>query len=343
MRATGGRQRGLTPIIGNILLVAVALIVALTLVVMSFGFVDEVGAPVADASFEYERTPAGLEMTPRALGTDVSVNLNGEQVTTLAADSAGTSVQLPTAPGDRITVVSTDGDRSVLVQEEVDERSEVGDFIAYYEFDGASGSAVADKSGNDNDGTASGGYSWGGAGDGTYMAFDGSTGTHVDMGDLTVDGPAAVEEITVAIKYRKDGGATAIQNLIEHQSGAGGAGNFAWYIETDGKHTDPHRMEFDVGYKSSPSGSVTTGDIPEREPQVLVGTYDGTEMVFYRNGTTVGTRTFSRDVSLGEIILAADSRPSGVGQNLKGRLYEVRLYYTAFDEEEVGIVTDAMD
>lgn len=54
----------------------------------------------------------------------VNVHFSYEQT------AAGKSVLLPTAPGDRITVVSEDGGRSVLVQEEIDERSEIGDFIA---------------------------------------------------------------------------------------------------------------------------------------------------------------------------------------------------------------------
>jgi len=44
----------------------------------------------------------------------------------------------------------------------------------------------------------------------------------------------------------------------------------------------------------------------------------------------------------GEVILAADSDPSGVGQNLDGRLCEVRLYYSAFDQSEVEVLSNTM-
>lgn len=137
--------RGHSPLVGNILLVAVVIVVGFLLVTLSFTFLDNTGTPTAEAAFEYEGTPAGLVMTPTALGTDVVVELNGDRVGSFDADSAGESLLLPTAPGDRVTVVSEDGDRSVLVEERIDERSEVGDLVAYYPFDRASGSTVATR------------------------------------------------------------------------------------------------------------------------------------------------------------------------------------------------------
>jgi FlaG/FlaF family flagellin (archaellin) len=330
--ANSGNDRGAAPVVGNILLVAVAVIIAVTLVTLSFSFIDRTGAPTAEASFEYEQVPSGLQMTPVALGTDVIVKLNGEEITTIEADSAGEPVLMPTAPDDTITVVSEDEDRSVLINKEIDDRDEMGDFIAYYTFEEGGGSDVIDTSGNDNDGERNGNTTRTDGG----LDFDGSSNAHVDIGDLTADGPDQVDEITVAITYEHDGGSD-IQNLIEHQDSS-----FAWFMETDGKHGDPHQMEWNLGYNSSPSGDITTGDVPAGEKQVLVGTYDGNEMVFYRNGTRIDSETLSRQVALGEVILGADSDPSSIGQNLDGRIYEMRLYYAAFDDDEVQRITDAM-
>jgi flagellin-like protein len=332
MTADRRRDRGATPVIGNILLVAVVVVIGMTLVGLSFAFLDNTGTPTAEAAFEYEQTSAGLRMTPEALGTDVMVELNGEQIGTFAADSAGQSLLLPTAPGDQVTVVSRDRDKSVLVDREIDERSEVGDFVAYYTFEGTSQTTVVDRSRNGNDGTIYGGVT---RLDGA-LDFDGTSGTYVDVGDLTATGPSQVEELTVAITYEHDGGSD-IQNLIEHQ-----ASNFAWYVETDGKHGDPHQMEFNIGYKSPPSSKLKTGDVPAGERQVLVGTFDGSEMTLYRNSTKVGSTPLDREVELGQVILGGDSDPTGVGQNLDGRIDEIRLYYTAFDEEEVAALTRAM-
>jgi hypothetical protein len=328
-------ERGATPIVANILLVGIALVIGVVLITVSFGFLEETGAPTPEATFEYEQTPVGLQMTPEVLGTDVIVKLNNNEVATFEADSAGQSVLIPTAPDDTITVISRDEDRAVLVNKEIDRRNELGDFIAYYSFDSGGGN-VTDRSGNGNEGIRNGGTDWVSDEDGTALDFDGSSGTYVDVGDLAVDGPDRVEELTVAIRYKHHGG-SGIQNLIEHQDS-----NFAWFIETDGKHGDPHQMEWNVGYKTNPSGKIPTGDISAGETTVLVGTYDGSEMTLYRDGTKIGSRTFERDVALGEVIVGADSDPSSVGQNLDGRIYELRLYYAAFDGDDVEAITNAM-
>jgi FlaG/FlaF family flagellin (archaellin) len=326
-------DRSAAPLVGNLLLVAVAIIIAATLATVALTFLEDTGTPTADAAFEYEKTPVGLEMTPVAMGTDVFVQLNGKRVAELEADTAGQSVLLPTAPGDRITVVSTDERRSVLVNREIDSRDEIGDFVAYYPFENGNATTVVDESGNGNSGNINGGIT---RVNGSALDFNGSTGTYVDVGDLTVDGPDAVEEITVAIEYQIDSG-SGIQNLIEHQDSS-----FAWYVETDGKHGDPHQMEFDIGFNSPPNSSITTGDIPAGETQILVGTFDGSEMAFYRNGNLVGSKPLDREVALGQVILGADSDPNSIGQNLDGQLHNVRLYYAAFDGEEVERITEVM-
>ncbi len=331
-------SRAVTPLIGNILLVGVVVVVAIVLVVLSFAFLEGAGTPTAEASFEYEQTPAGLRIVPKVLGTDVLVKLNGDKVATIESNSAGQSVLLPTAPGDQVTIVSKDRQRSVLVDKEIDERSEVGDLIAYYNFDQSTNDTVVDGSGNGNSGTIKGsGATRVSAGSGTALEMDGSLGTHVDVGDLTLVGPDSIDEMTIAITYEHHGGSN-IQNLIEHQDS-----NFAWYMETDGKHGDPHQMEYNIGYRSAPNGKLKTGDVPANEPQVLVGTYDGDEMVLYRNGTRIDSTTLDRNVALGEVILGADSDPNSVGQNLDGRLYEVRMYYTAMSDSEVAVLSNTME
>lgn len=74
------------------------------------------------------------------------------------------------------------------------------------------------------------------------MNFDGTSG-HINVGDLTLVGPDSIDEMTVAIAYQYDGTGTDIRNLIEYQSSG-----FAWFMETDRDHSDPHRMEYNIGY-----------------------------------------------------------------------------------------------
>ncbi|MFC4407251.1 LamG-like jellyroll fold domain-containing protein [Haloarchaeobius iranensis] len=337
MRGKGSTDRAATSPIGTLLLVALAIVAAAGVGVFVLDLSSGQGAPTAEAAFEYRETPAGLEMTAVGIGEDVVVQLNGQPVASFDSDEAGKTVLLPTAPDDRITVVSRDGDQTVLVNRRVDDRDEVGDLIAYYTFDQGTGSTIVDRSGNGNDGTAFRGWSRVTDDTGTAIELDGTSGTHVDIGDLSVDGPASVDEITIAIEYEKDGGPNRIQNLIEHQ-----AGGFAWYMETDGNHVNPHRMEYTIGYSSPPSGTLYADAIDAGESQVLIGTFDGDEMVLYRNGQRVDSVALDRDVELGEVILGADSDPYGVGQNIDGRIYEVRLYYTSFSDSEAAVLTRAM-
>lgn len=343
----GDRQRGATPVVGNLLLVAVVIVIAIALVTLSFAFLEGFGTPTADARFEYEETPAGLEMTPTALGTDAIVRLNGKRINTFEADTAGQSVLLPTAPGDRITVVSRDAEQSVLVDRTVDDRSEIGDFIAYYTFDQRTDATVVDRSGNDNDGTATEDGerpTRGSDSAGAYMAFDENDGS-VDMGDLAVKTEeVAVDELTIAFRYRITGsgsgsGTDSIQELMQHRQG--GTGSFAWYMETEPDAYPEHALDYNIGWTSSPSAQIVTSDsIPGDEVQTVVGTYDGEEMVLYRDGEKIDTKDLSRDVGLGQLWVAGGSGPNP--QYMTGKMYEVRLYYTAFSEDEVTVLSEAM-
>jgi hypothetical protein len=128
----GESDRSAAPVVGTLLLVGVVVAIGTVVVLISFTFLANTGTPTADAAFEYQQTPAGLRMAPQALGTDVVVKLNGQQITTFAEDSAGEWVLLPTAPGDRITVVSQDKKRSVLVTRRIDGRDEVRLYYAAF-------------------------------------------------------------------------------------------------------------------------------------------------------------------------------------------------------------------
>lgn len=318
--------RAASPLVGNILMVAVVLVVAVLLVTLSMTLLDDRGTPTADATFEYERTDAGLLMKPVALGTDVAVQLNGRQVATFEADSAGVRKLIPTAPGDEITVVSRDGDRSVLVTEEIDDRSEVGDFIAYYEFDGSG--PVEDLSGNGNTGTLK--DDGGGSGPtraGCGMSFDGSN-DHVLVEDIS--SPRDVSEFTVAVTYVQQSGG-GISQLVEHRW----SGN-EWFLETGGG--EPYRMDYAVEFPSEVVSSSNAYSYGERH--TVVGTYDGDRYTLYIDGSKVASDTHSRPVDMGDMRLGRDFE-SGI-QYFDGVVCEMRLYYSAFDGSEVGTLTDAM-
>lgn len=330
MRSDGDRRRAAAPVVGNILLVGIAIVLAVSLSVLALGFLEGGGTPTGEASFGYEQVPTGLEMTAEALGTDVSVELNGRPFAQFGADEAGRTVLIPTAPNDRITVVSRDADRTVLVDKRIDERSEIGDFVAYYTFGAGSGSTLNDHSGNGNDGSLQGDPAWLGGGG---LRFDG-TDDYVKVEDISA--PVAVDEFTVAVAYRQRGpGSDTISQLVEHTW----SGN-EWFLETRDDGSGDYRLEYAVGYPDA-AGQLQSGyDYAHGERRVAVGTYDGSEFALYVDGTEVGRGSYSRPVDMGDMTLARDFERSI--QYLEGDIYEVRLYYDAFDADEVDSITRAM-
>lgn len=328
-------QRGASTVIGVLLLVGVAVVVGSVVALGALTFLDGVGAPQATADFSYERTEAGLLMTPEATSTAVSVQLNGRKVTTFEPDEAGKSVLLPTAPGDRITVISRDESKSVLVQEEIDERSEIGDFIAYYTFDGEKGDAtLEDWSGNDNDGDINGDPQWNGG----SLTFDGNDDS-VSVPDLQAPG-GSVSEYTIAIRYRQRGGGDA-QELVEHNDGTDN-----WLVTLWDADGDNHSVRF-LANKAGGSGCgagncIETADtVSEGEQHVVVGTLDENELALYVDGNKIGTESSPGDIGMGDLRIGEDSELGS--QHFSGEIYEIRLYYTAFDDKEVETITAAME
>jgi len=336
MRWEGQGESGAAPLVGVILLVGVVVVIGATLTMLALGFLDGYGTPTAEAKFSYERTAAGLEMTPQALSTDVVVQLNGEDIAEIAANASGQPVLVPTAPGDEITVVSRDGDRSVLIRKRIDDRSEIGDFIAYYTFDGDSTTTLEDQSGNGNDGTLDGDPKR--RSDGS-LRFDGDD----DYVSITgISAPVDVEAFTIAVAYKQrehDGDGTGnykkIDQLVEHQNAS--TGN-EWYLETKPTSTTDYRMDYAVEYPNEIIKSSESFALDDR--YVAIGTYDGSTYTLYMNGEKVESKSFSRSVDMGDMTVGRDFESSL--QYFEGDIYELRLYYKAFDAKQVRTVTNAM-
>lgn len=333
--------RGQTAVLGNILLIAIVIVLAVTLTTLSFAFLENTGTPTADAAFEYEQSQAGLEVVPKALGTDVSIQLNGQEIETLSADSAGETVLVPTAPDDTVTIVSEDEDRSVLVNKEIDDRSEVGDLIAYYTFESGSGTTLEDRSGNGNDGTLDGdSNNW------VDSGYDFTGSDHFAVQNLTtpVD---EVSEFTIAVAYETDTGDEK-QELTEHISGSDNWGieikqcgpNWDACTPSDSNKYNPNFFADEAG--GSQSGEIFGGTQDTGQRQVIVGTYNGSSTEIYVDGNSKGTNSFSSEISMGDFYIGTDAENPGNRDHLDGRIYEVRLYYKAFSDEQVRTLTDAM-
>jgi flagellin-like protein len=333
MSGSRDRTRGVTPVIGNILLIAVVVVIGMVLATMSLTFLEKTGSPQADAAFEFEQTPVGLELTPKALGTDVKIQLSGTEIASLEAGSAGESVLLPTAPGDTVTVISTEDEKSVLVREEIDERSEIGDFIGYYTFESGSGSTLKDQSGNGNDGEIKGSPDWiSGSEDG--LRFDGSP-DHVFIEDISA--PVDVDEFTIVVAYKQTGDQGSVNQLIEHQYGSGEE----WFLETSHASGESYTNSYSVDFAVEYSNSVVASDqVSMNTRHVVAGTYDGSQYELYVDGTLFKSGTHSEAVEMGDMRIARDFESSS--QYFDGEIYEVRLYYQAFGSDEIKRITLAM-
>lgn len=332
-----GDGRAMASLVGNILLVAVVVVLAVVLTIAAFTFLEETGTPTADATFEYEQTPVGLKLTPVAMGTDVVVRLNGDPVAEIASESAGQPVLVPTAPGDTLTIVSRDGDRSVLVRREIDEREEIGNLVSYYPFErGTDPGALRDRSGNGNDGelrddSGATGPQWSGCG----LQFDGSD-DNVLVENLSA--PVDVEEFTIAVAYEQTGSSDRVNQLVEHQFASGGE----WFIETSPdtgeSYTDGYSVDFAVEY---PGAVASSNAVSTNTRHVVVGTYDGSSYALYVDGERVDSGTHSERVEMGDLRFGRDFESSS--QYLDGQLCEARLYFSAFDATEVAQLTAVMD
>lgn len=323
-------ERGMSPVVGVAPMVAVTVLLAAVVIAMLASTADPDVAPTTDTDVSLEPTNTGTELTTEhSGGQKMDVRLDDETVATIDGDSTGSTVFLPTAPGDEVHLVAADDDSEVLLRETF-ESGEAGDFVACYTFDGGGGTLV-DRSQNGNDGTLVNGPSWVSDDRGGALEFDGTNDRHVQMDDLNTEGTGDVEAFTVAATFRVDSTGD-IQQLVEHN-----AGGEEWHVETTGDGN----VRFAVDYAAGETVETTSDPLTPGETYVVVGTYDGSEFDLYLEGTHVGGGSYAADVDMDDMRLGQDD--SGASQELDGRLYEFRLYYTALDEHQVEMLTRVMD
>ncbi|QLD84554.1 type IV pilin [Natronomonas halophila] len=331
-------DRAVSPVIGVILMVAITVVLAAVIGVMALSLGETPPDQQVETVVDLHGTNAGAELTPTAVGQTFQVRLNGETLTTLDQSSTGSTVFLPTAPDDEVLLVAEGDETSVLLREEF-EAGEAGDFVGYYTFDG-SGSTLEDGSRNGNHGDLEGdggGPQWVEDGNGTALSFDGTvdgsneSDDYVQVDDLKTEGTGDVEAFTVATTFRLDENGR-VQQLVEHSSGSE-----EWHIETTGDD----ELQFGVNYGDDHFITTANDALQTGETYVAVATYDGETYRLYLDGTKANESTYESPVDMGSMRIGQDD--SGADQPLDGRLYEFRLYYTALDEDEVEMLTRAME
>lgn len=347
----GREERGVSAVIGVVLLVAITVLLSSVIAIYGLGVTDKItGQPSPTAAtVSISETNAGSEITVERVEKPVEIQLNGQTLYEVDQSDVGATYFVPTAPGDRVTVVATGESQQLVLNKQLDEHN-AGDFIAYYEFDTSdSPDRLVDESGNGNDATVYNDPDWVEDSHGTGIQFDADNKTHAEVTSLAVDETKDVEEMTVVIKYRTTddaagtgtdcGNCDEIQQLIEHHTEEDASeDNFEWYLET----VDNTDSEYEVNYVVRPESVQTSNNLQEDDVHVLIGTYDGEQMRYYLDGELVATRSLDRQVNMGDVSIAADAPDEDI-QFLNGRIYEVRLYYTAMDDSEAEIVTTAVN
>lgn len=336
---SGGNTRGQSEVIGEILLVGITVVAVSTIGIWAVGYLGYLGGPTERTVISFEETNAGVALVPEHLSENVSVRIEGDEVETIGPEDVGDRVFVPAAPGEVVTVVSADDDREVLTADII-HQGESGDFVAHYTYDSGSGSTIDDGSENGNDGTLSGNPTWGSDENGSYVAFDG-TGDYATVSDITVDDVDDVDTLTIGFTFRIDeetgDGNNYLQQLFEHRAPNGDE----VFLETTDSDA-PFDLNYAVDYPSE-SSRTSSSPIATTEVHTVVATFDQDAGTYdlYLDGDHVAGGTHSQSIAMGELRLAKDYE-SDI-QYLDGRLYETRIYYTAFDEAEVERLTKRME
>jgi len=335
--------RGVSKIVGVVLLVAVVLLLATIVAVGVTNYSDELSTLDAGAAFSLSQHPAGIQMNVESIGTNVTVRVNGDPLSKLDTGDAGTSLVLPIAPGDRVVATSGSDSQSVLIDETVLDCSRLGDFIAYYDFEkGSDPTRVEDKSCNDNHGTLendSGSDPQWASGS---LRFDG-TDDYVNVTGITTDDADNVSEFTIAVTYTQTGSSNRVNQVIEHQFSDGSR---EWFLETSDSVPEPYDVgQYSIDYAVQYDSEVAVSTaVSPGSTHVVVGTYDGNDYQLYVDGESKGGGSHSQQTEIGTLRIGRDWEQKGSnGQYFDGKISEIRLYYYEFNQEEVELLTDVMD
>jgi len=200
----------------------------------------------------------------------------------------------------------------------------------WYKLDAASGTTVADASGNGRTGTVNGTAGWSGSGDG--LAFNGSD-TYVKVPDNIMSG---MNSITVSMDVKIDAAQANPYFIYGFGNTAGTAGN--GYLFTTG---NSYRTSIASGNWSTEQNTRTAGTNLQRAVwKQITYTQTGTTGVLYEDGVEVGRNTAVTITpgSIGSGTTTANYIGKSVypGDNLfKGNIRDFRVYNRALASTEV--------
>ncbi|MDQ0936717.1 family 43 glycosylhydrolase [Streptomyces turgidiscabies] len=200
----------------------------------------------------------------------------------------------------------------------------------WYKLDAASGTTVADASGNGRTGTVNGTAGWSNSGDG--LAFNGSN-TYIKVPDNIMSG---MSSITVAMDVKIDAAQANPYFIYGFGNTVGTAGN--GYLFTTG---NSYRTSIASGNWSTEQNTRTAGTNLQRAVwKQITYTQTGTTGVLYEDGVEVGRNTAVTITpgSIGSGTTTANYIGKSVypGDNLfKGNIRDFRVYNRALASTEV--------
>jgi len=199
-----------------------------------------------------------------------------------------------------------------------------GGLVAAYGFNSGSGSTVTDASGNGNSGTLTGG-SWSTSGKyGNALSFDGTSSW------VTVPSSAALNlttRMTVEawVKPASSSGWRTV--LMKERPGGMSYGLYGF--------DDSARPPAVYGHVSSDTAASGTAALPLGSWSHLAGTYDGSTLRIYVNGTLVGSKALTGSLATSSSALRIGGN-SVWGEYFNGLIDEVRVYNRALSAGEIA-------
>lgn len=146
-----------------------------------------------------------------------------------------------------------------------------------------SGTTAHDVSGNGNTGTISGAAKWVSGYFGPALSFDGST-ARVDVPDSPSLEPS--NAVTVAAWVKSNGSPGVYKHVIAKGAGSCNAASYALYSGADGGISFYVSQNYGLSWVASPDPGTA---IWNGNWHFVVGTYDGSNVRLYVDGTQVGS------------------------------------------------------
>ncbi len=204
-----------------------------------------------------------------------------------------------------------------------------GGLVGYWKLDENTGTSAGDTSTGGNTGTLTNGPTWTTGRIGSALSFDG-TNDYVTMGDI-----AAAEGGTqvTAAAWVKQNGTTNEKHILDKGGCTGGSTN-SWELMV---------ISGEPAFYIPAFGGSATGvglNVSDNAWHHLVGTYDGTTIRIYSDGSLVGTQAAS-------VTLGNDSSAVEIGGNCNGggscggscywngQVDEARVYDRALSGDEI--------